>query len=128
PRLAVDHAAHHHVADARRIHLRAGYGFLDGNGAEASRRKVLQRAAVIADRRARSRNHHYLAVAHCALPCKSCSPECSIRTAANSPTLARPLKRTTPSISGASALERPSPGSSTRSEERRVGSGASAVR
>jgi len=68
-----------------------------------------QRAAVIADRRARSRNHHYLAVAHCSLPCKSCSPARSIRTVANSPTSARPLKRTTPSISGASALERPRP-------------------
>src|SRR5439155_891133 len=112
---------HAHVAMPEGVVQRAGHRVDDRRVAHAlspaPRGKEIRRAAhalgAAADRRARSRNHPCLAVAHCALPCKSCSPECSLRTAANSPTLARPLKRTTPSISGASALERPSPGSST---------------
>src|SRR5206468_8406893 len=106
----MDHAAHHHMPDARWVELRPRQRLLDRDRTELGRRHVLERAAVVADRRARARHHHHFA--HSLLPCRSCSSARWISTSANSPALP-PLKCTTPSMSGASALDRPVPGSST---------------
>src|SRR6185295_5353452 len=108
--LAVDDAAHDDMADAGRIDLGARDRFLDRDRAELRRRHVLQRHAVIADGGAGSRNNDDFS--HCNLPWRSCASARSMWTSRNSPAFP-PLNRTTPSISGASALERPTPASST---------------
>ena len=65
-RLAVDHAAHHDVPHARRLRFCSRQRFADGDRAELGRRHVLERAAIVADRRARTCHHHH--VRHRILP------------------------------------------------------------
>src|SRR5690606_22289617 len=70
-RFSVDDVAHRTCADLAGVELRALHRFPYDPGRQLGRRHVLQRAAVVADRRARARKHHHFASVHIAAPSRA---------------------------------------------------------